>query len=438
MKSKISETVDPIQSHTLRNGLSVLLKPVRYSPIVSVWCWYRTGSSDERPGITGIAHWLEHMNFKGTARFTREQMKNLIEKHGGYWNGYTWIDQTSYFETLPREHIDLALELEAERMNRSLIDPVEFEQERTVILSELRGGENSPESLLDREVTAAVFQAHSYRWPTVGWEPDVERITHAEIVDFYRTHYIPRNATLVVVGDFSPTAVLKKVRRLFGGFPDRPVPETFKTPERTMNGERRVNLEGGSKTSYLHVAYPAPSVRDGDIHTLALLDSVLGGAKGINLWSYDSESRKSSPLYEGMVNGGYTSGMRSFFIPTRDPFLYYLSATICEGVSVEKAEKKLYSILERAASEKPTRRDLQKAKNQLRATVVFQSDSVTELAHQIGYFHTIDHYTFFETFLSKVEAITGEDVRDLASRLFQSRNRTVGVYRPSGRRGRNR
>lgn len=421
---------DKIVTHRLRNGLSVLLRPVRSAPIVSVWCWYGVGSSDERPGITGISHWLEHMNFKGTRRFSKEEMKNLIEKRGGYWNGYTWIDQTTYFETLPKEHLALALELEAERMRRSRIDAREFESERTVILSELRGGENNPEALLDREVTAAAFQAHGYRWPTVGWEEDVKRITRREMLDFYRSWYVPSNATLVVVGDFEPAAALRKIRSLFGGLPATPPPPRLRTPESPARGERRVVVEGAGRTPYLHVAFRAPAAADEDIYAVVLLDSVLGGAKGINMWSYDAEARRSSSLYRGLVDAGLAASVRSFVVPTRDPYLYYFSVTAREGVTLERLEKKLGALLAAAASKRPSVRDLRKAKNQLRAMVVFQSDSVTELAHQIGYYHTIHDVSFFEEFLDRVEEISAERVRDAAERVFRRTNRIVGHYVP--------
>ncbi|MFH1278870.1 MAG: pitrilysin family protein [Candidatus Eisenbacteria bacterium] len=427
-----------ILSHRLRNGLSVLLRPVHSAPIVSVWCWYRVGSSDEGRGATGIAHWLEHMNFKGTRRFSKEQMKNMIEKRGGYWNGYTWIDQTTYFETLPKEHLDLALELEAERMRRSRIDADEFESERTVILSELRGGENNPESVLDREVTAAAFQAHGYRWPTVGWEEDVKRISRREMVDFYRSWYVPGNAILVVVGDFDPAAALRRIRKHFGDLPGGEPPVAARTPESPSRGERRVTVEGAGRTPYLHAAYRAPAARDEDVHALVLLDAVLGGAKGINLWSYDGEVRRSSPLYRGLVDAGLAASVRSFYVPTRDPFLYYFSATAREGVTLEKLERKLLGLLAASASKRPSARDLRKAKNQLRAMVVFQSDSVTELAHQIGYYHTIHDVSFFEDFLDRIEGVTAEHVRETAEKIFHRANRIVGLYVPrrNGKRGR--
>jgi len=426
-----------VEELRLRNGLKVILKEARSAPVVSVWCWYKVGSSDEAPGITGISHWLEHMNFKGTRAFSKSEMKSLIERRGGYWNGYTWIDQTTYFETLPKEHLDLALRLESERMNASLISRDEFNSERTVILSELRGGENNPESLLDREVNATVFQAHGYRWPTVGWEPDVKRITHGEMVDFYRANYVPANATLVVVGDFATRTAVRKIRSHFGDIPPGTMPERFRTPEAEQRGERRVELEGGGATSYFHVAYRAPSVHDEDVYPLLVLDAVLGGAKGISLWSYDGEVRRSSPLYQKMIDSRLATGVRSFYIPTKDPFLYYLTVTAAEGVPVEKVEKKLFRLVESMAVKKPTAREMQKAKNQIRATHVFQSDSVTEVAHQLGYFETIHEYRFFESFLKRIEAVTPEDVRDVAERLLRKKNRTIGIYKPSrnGRKG---
>ncbi|NNE08597.1 MAG: insulinase family protein, partial [Gemmatimonadetes bacterium] len=423
--------------HELRNGLKVLMKPTHSAPLVSVWCWYKVGSSDERPGITGVSHWLEHMLFKGTKKYSKEEMKSLVEKRGGYWNGYTWIDQTTYFETLPKDHLDFALELESERMAYSLIDRREFDSERTVILAELRGGENNPESLLDREVTAATFQAHGYHWPTIGWEEDVKRITHDEMLGHYERWYNPSNATLVVAGDFDPGATLRKVRKHFGRIPKgmkRPQERTVEAPQL---GEKRVTVEGSGTTSYYHAAFRAPAVSDPRFYALVVLDAVLGGAKGISLWSSGSEATKSSPLNQALVEKRLATAARSFTVPTRDPYLYYFTVTLAHGVTTDRVEKSLFRLLNRAAAKAPTKRELEKAKNQIRAAHVFQSDSVTEVAHNLGYFETIDSYEFLDTFLDRVQAVTAEEVRALAETLFVSKNRTVGIYAPEKvRRGR--
>ena len=199
-----------VREEVLDNGLRVLVQEVHTAPLASVWCWYRVGSKDERPGLTGISHWVEHMNFKGTTNIPREKVKGIIEQYGGYWNGYTWIDQTTYTETATRDALDHMLFIEAERMASCLYDPADVESERTVIISELQGGENDPEQLLDQELTAAAFHAHPYRHPTIGWLGDLQTMTRDDLYGYYRRHYVPNNATLVIVGDVDADDALRR------------------------------------------------------------------------------------------------------------------------------------------------------------------------------------------------------------------------------------
>ena len=160
-----------------------------------------------------MSHWVEHMNFKGTRNIPRDQMKGLVERFGGMWNGYTWIDQTTYLETAGRDALDQLLFIEAERMANGLYEPEDCESERTVIISELQGGENDPDQLLDQEVTATAFRAHPYRHPTIGWLPDLRSMTRDDLYGHYRRYYIPSNATLVVAGDVDTDDVLRRVER---------------------------------------------------------------------------------------------------------------------------------------------------------------------------------------------------------------------------------
>ncbi len=206
-----------VHQRTLDNGLKVLVQEVHTAPLVSVWCWYRVGSGDEVPGRTGVSHWVEHMNFKGTTNIPRDEMKGIVERFGGMWNGYTWIDQTTYLETAGRDALDQMLFIEAERMANGLYEPADIESERTVIISELQGGENDPEQLLDTEVTATAFRAHPYRHPTIGWLDDLQSMSRDDLYGHYRRHYIPNNATLVVVGDVEVDDVLRRVEQQFGG-----------------------------------------------------------------------------------------------------------------------------------------------------------------------------------------------------------------------------
>src|ERR671916_2095457 len=190
-----------VHEEVLDNGLKVLVQEVHTAPLASVWCSYKVGSKDEGPGLTGVSHWVEHMNFKGTRNIPRDQVKGIIEQFGGTWNGYTWIDQTTYLETASRDALDRMLFIEAERMHACLYDPEDCESERTVIISELKGGENDPDTLLDQEVTATAFRVHPYQHPTIGWLPDLETMTRDDLYGHYRRYYVPNNATLVIVGD---------------------------------------------------------------------------------------------------------------------------------------------------------------------------------------------------------------------------------------------
>src|SRR6186997_2843014 len=179
-----------VREEVLDNGLKVLIQEVHTAPLATVWAWYRVGSKDERPGLTGVSHWVEHMNFKGTTNIPREKIKGIIEQYGGYWNGYTWIDQTAYTETATRDALDHMLFIEAERMANCLYDPADVDSERTVIISELQGGENDPEQLLDTEVTAAAFKVHPYHHPTIGWLSDLKSMTRDDLYRYYRRYYV--------------------------------------------------------------------------------------------------------------------------------------------------------------------------------------------------------------------------------------------------------
>src|SRR3954463_12135497 len=218
----------PAIADYLSNGLKVVVREVHTTPLVSVWCWYRVGSGDEGPGQTGVSHWVEHMNFKGTVNIPREQMKGIVERLGGMWNGYTWIDQTTYLETAGRAALDQMLVIEAERMANGLYEPADCESERTVIISELQGGENDPDQLLETEVAATAFRAHGYRHPTIGWIEDLRSMTRDDLFGHYRRHYVPDNATLVVVGDVDREDVLRRAgghfRRIPPGAPPGPPP----------------------------------------------------------------------------------------------------------------------------------------------------------------------------------------------------------------------
>src|SRR5947209_4846492 len=265
----------------LDNGLNVVVQEVHTAPLASVWCWYKVGSKDEATGLTGVSHWVEHMNFKGTTNIPREQIKGIIEKFGGTWNGYTWIDQTTYMETASTTGLDRMLFIESERMANCVYDPSDCESERTVIISELQGGENDPDQLLEQEVIATAFKVHPYRHPTIGWLADLKTMTRDDLFGYYRRHYVPNNATLVVVGDVETDDVLKRVDKQFGAIQPGSELRRVRAVEPEQFGERRVEVARAGTTAYLKLAYHAPGVAGPDFVPMLVLDAILTRVNGI-------------------------------------------------------------------------------------------------------------------------------------------------------------
>jgi zinc protease len=421
-----------VRSTVLDNGLKVLVQEEHTAPLASVWCWYKVGSKDERSGLTGVSHWVEHMNFKGTTNIPREQVKGIIEQFGGSWNGYTWIDQTTYLETATRDALDRMLFIEAERMANCLYDPEDCESERTVIISELQGCENDPDQLLDQEVTAAAFKAHSYRHPTIGWLSDLQTMTRDDLYGHYRRYYIPNNAVLVIVGDIDTDDALRRVEHYFGSIPGGGKPGRLTTVEPQQMGERRVTLRRPGTTAYLKVAYHAPGASDAAFFPALLLDAVLTGAKGLNLWSSFRvpPPQRQARLYRALVERGIASSVFAAVLPTEKPFLYTVSATATEGTSLASVESALLEELDRVRGDGVVPSEIARAKTQLKARLVFDQDSVTNIAHQLGYFETIASADVYTSLGERIDAVTLEAVADAAHTLLHADNRTVGWFDP--------
>jgi len=421
-----------VRAATLDNGLKVLVQEEHTAPLASVWCWYKVGSKDERPGLTGVSHWVEHMNFKGTTNIPRDQIKGIIEQVGGGWNGYTWIDQTTYVETATRDALDRMLFIESERMANCLYHPDDCESERTVIISELQGGENDPDQFLDQEVTATAFKAHPYGHPTIGWLADLQTMTRDDLYGYYRRHYVPNNATLVIIGDVETDEALRRADRHFGGIPAGTSPSRLRTAEPEQTGERRVTIRKEGTAAYLKAGYHAPAIGDPQFFPLLVLDGVLTGAKGLNLWSSFKmpPAQRRARLYRALVERGLASSVSGALLPTEDPFLYTISVTATDGTPLAAVEAALLEDIDRARREGITDAELIKAKRQLKARLVFDNDSITNIAHQLGYFETIAGVDTFLTLQQRIAAVTIEDVAAAAAATLLDANRTIGWFDP--------
>jgi zinc protease len=417
---------------TLDNGLRVLIQEVHTAPLASVWCWYRVGSKDEVPGLTGVSHWVEHMNFKGTTNIPRDKVKGIIEQFGGYWNGYTWIDQTTYTETATKDALDRMLFIESERMARCLYDPADCESERTVIISELQGGENDPDQLLDQELTAAAFHAHPYRHPTIGWLSDLQSMTRDDLYGYYRRHYVPNNATLVIVGDVDTEDALARAATHFAPIPAGDVQRRPLTMEPEQLGERRVTIEREGTTAYFKVGYHAPALGDEHFFPLLVLDAVLTGAKGLNLWASfrTPPPQRSARLYRALVDSGLASAVQGGLVPTQQPFLYTISVTATEGTSLASVEQATLAEIERAREQEITAAELEKARHQLRARLVFEGDSISNIGHQLGFFETIDSWKTVPALRQRIEGVTLDQVAAAAAACLKPSNRTIGWFTP--------
>jgi zinc protease len=375
------------------------------------------------------------MNFKGTTNIPRDQVKGIIEQFGGSWNGYTWIDQTTYLETASTDALDRMLFIEAERMDKCLYDPVECESERTVIISELQGGENDPEQLLDMEVTAAAFKVHPYRHPTIGWQSDLEAMSRDDLFGHYKRYYTPANATLVIVGDVESDDVLRRVEREFGGIGSNGAPQRRIAVEPRQDAERRVILRKDGTTAYWKAVYHAPAFAGAGFFPLLVADAVLSGGAGLNIWSAGRVSRpqRSSRLYRRLVDTGLASAVHGALLPTAQPFVYSLSATVSTGRTLAAVEDALLDELDRLMRGGITEREIEKAKAQLRARFVFDMDGVTDIAHQLGYFETIASWRDALTLGDRLAAVSMADVQEIARAVFTPSNRTIGWFEPQAK-----
>jgi zinc protease len=424
--------VPRVHEQVLDNGLRVLIQEMHTAPLASVWCWYRVGSKDEATGQTGVSHWVEHMNFKGTTNIPRDKVKGIIEQFGGYWNGYTWIDQTTYTETATRDALDRMLFIESERMTNCLYDPADCESERTVIISELQGGENDPDTLLDQELTAVAFKAHPYRHPTIGWLSDLQAMTREDLFSYYRRYYVPNNATLVIVGDVETNDAMRLVMRHFDRIVPADVPRRPLTKEPEQLGERRLTLSREGTTAYLKLGYHAPSVDDRDFFPMLVLDAVLTGAKGVNLWASfrTPPAQRSARLYRALVNTGLAASVSGGLVPTAEPFLYTVSLTATAGTPLKRLEEAALGELETMRTRGISTAELGKAVHQLRARLVFENDSITNIAHQLGYFETVATWRWLASLQNRIESVTVEQVQAVAFERLKAINRTIGWFEP--------
>ena len=412
---------DAVKYARLSNGLQVLVLENHKAPVATLNVFYQVGSRNEQTGKTGISHLCEHLMFRGTKKYGPEEFSNIIQENGGDDNAFTTEDYTDYFEVINRDHLDVPIALEADRMAN--FAPQGFASEKAVVMEERRlRTEDNPEDALAEMTQAAAFVEHPYHWPVIGWMHDVAGLTLEDALSYHAIYYSPQNAIVVAVGDFDGKQVMSRIRSAFGAIKNvgKPLPVTEVEPP--QDGERRVTLRHAANLPAVAEAYHVPNYRSGsDAYALELAGEILGDGKSSRLY-------KDLVVDKQMVVGvGPEYEMTSF-----DPNLFWISAQLRPGI---KADDVLAEIDRQIAAlrEKPiTDAELNKARNQEQAGFVYGQDSIFQEATQLGLYQMLGSYKMVDEYIGNIDKVTATDVQRVAGQYLRAANRTVGVLIPTG------
>ncbi len=414
----------------LANGLTVLLKEIHTAPIISNWMWYRVGSRNEVPGITGASHWVEHMQFKGTPQFPAGVLDKAISREGGMWNAMTYLDWTTFYETMPADTIDLGIRLEADRMIHSLFAPDEVASERTVIISEREGNENEPLFRLGEALQSAAFTTHAYHHEVIGDMADLRAMTRDDLYRHYRNYYNPGNAILAVAGDFDTDTMLKRIQAVYGDIPAEVVVRSTPIAEPPPTEEKRLEVSGPGETTYLQIAYRAPAAADPEFFSLSVLDSLLTGPTGLNMFGGGGISNKTSRLYRALVERELAIGVGGSLQATIDPFLYDITITVHPKRNVAEVIAAVDAEIHRLQDAPVTPEEVARAIKQARAMFAYGSENITNQAFWMGYSEMFATYDWFLEYMERLAAVTPADVQRSAQTLLLPQNRVIGTYLP--------
>ena len=432
---------DGIREYKLANGMKTLLVENRVAPVATMMVLYKVGSRNEAVGYTGSTHLLEHMMFKGTPTFNKDdqtQIAATLQKIGADFNATTWYDRTNYFETVPSDKLELAIKLEADRMRNSLIADSDRQSEMTVVRNELERGQNEPSEVLDEAIYAAAFREHPYHHPTIGWRADVEGVPTSRLKEFFDTFYQPNNATAIVVGDFDRDTTLELINKYFGVYPAStlPIPEVY-TDEPPQQGERRVVIRRAGELALVQIGHHIPGVlgqmtvlsnedlaarainppSDNDIYPLVVLSVVLS-------------SGVTSRLYQAIVEKELAVSVHANCDQHRDPGLFNFYATVAPGVEPQQVENVILSELQKLSDGGISAAENEKAKRQIVAAEAFGRDGTFSIAVQMSEAEAVADWRFFKDYSANIAKVTPSDVQRVAREYLHQDNRTVGHFIP--------
>jgi zinc protease len=404
-----------VQRFVLPNGLKLLVLEDSSSPTFAYQTWFRVGSRDEEVKYTGLAHLFEHLMFKGTKNLPEGQLDRLLEHAGAEGeNAFTSRDYTAYVQELPKDKLDLIAKLESDRMVNLVVNDQSFTTEREVVQNERRmRNENSPDGLMYQEIFSLAFQKHSYRWPVIGYEEDLNRMSSKEPREFYQSHYAPNHATIIVVGDVKAEEVLKTVVKYYGDLKPQNLPEKIVPQEPEQTSPRSKTLKLNIQVQKLMVAYPAPAVTSEDIPTLEVMRTVLTGGK-------------SSRLSKALVDGGITTSVDTYDLDDKDPSILIFSANLQRGKKATKAEEVMLAEIEKFKKAPISQGELDRAKNSLQAEFYDGLSSPAEKANFIGHYETVsDSFRTGVDIFTKIGAVTATQIQAAAKKYLNPNSRSV-------------
>lgn len=412
---------------TFDNGLKLILLEDRRFPVVSVQASYRVGARNEVTGKTGLAHFLEHMAFRDSKHFPGTEIVSQIYAVGGEWHAYTWTDLTNYYSTVPREHVDLLLQIEADRMSNLLLSKEDMKAERGSVLTEMHMYENLPTSMLIDAVNFTSFLAHPYRNNTIGWESDIQNLAHADVVEFYKQHYHPANATIAVVGDFDRTQVRERLAALVSKQPNRSATPAPHTVEPLQDGVRRVTLQAQTSQRQFMIAYRAPSVNSPDYPAFLVLQELLGTGSGVNFQQNDW----GTPVLEDSPLFATASSVTSWYPPSAQDYVFIIGGFAPEGSETARVEAQVESQIEKLRAKPVSPAALGQAIDDVQAALVADVQTTEDAAHQLAYFDGLGALDVLLELPQRVAAVTAADVQALAQQYLSPERRSIAWHLPA-------
>lgn len=410
-----------IYTHFLDNGLKVLTIERHLSPTIYQQLTYKVGSRNERLGITGISHVVEHMMFKGTPRHGKGETSRIISENSGVFNAFTMNDMTSYYEYMPANKIELALDIESDRMQNCTFNPDEFKSEIEVIKQERRMRTDSkPDGIFAEAMNSIAYKSHPNRDPVIGWPGDLDHVSREDAYTYYKTYYTPNNAFLLLVGDFETDKMLEKIKKYYGGAPKGPAVSELWTKEEDQKVKMTFTLTHNDITSpSFRMAFHIPVYTDPDAPALRIAQMIF------------SEKSRDARLYKRLVETEQISNMAAGgFGLTKDPGLYSISVSLYPDSSVEKAEKIVWEEIAKMQNEPVTDRELQKAINRYTFNELTGSIKNAEIGTKINRYEAYFGYDLIESFYKKAITTTKEDIMRVMKKYFQPDKVTIGYMSP--------